>query len=189
MSVLHLQATCTASVGKACLALLLQGAERVKAAQQEAEAMKRETALAAAALEGRTQALARQEAAAAEAKALLAVRTKELDSREVHLCLLCYAHSSMRPGCNLRTVAQHTIENLCKFDEMSILKTLTFIQHLPVSLHAAETSNQLSLMHSGHHGRLFYQMAICQDLVGPHVSRARTVLTTLASDAGSHLQC
>ena len=51
--------------------------------------MKRETALAAAALEGRTQALARQEAAAAEAKALLAVRTKELDSREVHLCLLC----------------------------------------------------------------------------------------------------
>ncbi len=183
MSVLHLQATCTASVGKACLALLLQGAERVKAAQQEAEAMKRETALAAAALEGRTQALARQEAAAAEAKALLAVRTKELDSREVHLCLLCYAHSSMRPGCNLRTVAQHTIENLCKFDEMSILKTLTFIQHLPVSLHAAETSNQLSLMHSGHHGRLCYQ------IVGPHVSRARTVLTTLASDAGSHLQC
>ena len=50
--------------------------------------MKRETALAAAALEGRTQALARQEAAAAEAKALLTVRTKELDSREVHLCLL-----------------------------------------------------------------------------------------------------
>ena len=48
--------------------------------------MKRETALAAAALEGRTQALARQEAAAAEAKALLAVRVKELDSREVHFC-------------------------------------------------------------------------------------------------------
>ena len=64
----------------------VQGAEKVKAAQQEAEAMKRETALAAAALEGRTQALARQEAAAAEAKALLAVRVKELDSREVHFC-------------------------------------------------------------------------------------------------------
>ena len=62
---------------------VVQGAEKVKAAQQEAEALKRETALAAAALEGRTQALARQEAAAAEAKALLAVRTKELDNREV----------------------------------------------------------------------------------------------------------
>ena len=67
----------------------MQGAEKVKAAQQEAEAMKRETALAAAALEGRTQALARQEAAGAEAKALLAVRTKELDNREV--CRL-YGH-------------------------------------------------------------------------------------------------
>jgi len=62
---------------------LVQGGEKVKAAQQEAEAMKRETALAAAALEGRTQALARQETAAAEAKALLAVRNKELDNREV----------------------------------------------------------------------------------------------------------
>ena len=66
-------------------ALVVQGAEKVKAAQQEAEALKRETALAAAALEGRTQALARQEAAAAEAKALLAVRVKELDNREVNL--------------------------------------------------------------------------------------------------------
>lgn len=55
----------------------------MRAAQQEAEALKRETALAAAALEGRSQALARQEAAAAEAKALLTARTKELDSREV----------------------------------------------------------------------------------------------------------
>ena len=64
---------------------VVQGAERIKAAQQEAEAQKRETALAAAALEGRTQALARQEAAAAEAKALLAVHTKELDNREVNL--------------------------------------------------------------------------------------------------------
>ena len=81
--------------------------------------MKRETALAAAALEGRTQALARQEAAAAEAKALLTVRTKELDSREVHLRVTCYAHSSMRPGCNLKPVAQHTIESLCKFVETS----------------------------------------------------------------------
>lgn len=65
---------------------VVQGAEKVKAAQAEAEALKRETALAAAALEGRTQALARQEAAAAEAKALLAVRTKELDNREVEPC-------------------------------------------------------------------------------------------------------
>lgn len=65
----------------------VQGAEKVKAAQQEAEALRRETALAAAALEGRTQALARQEAAAAEAKALLAVRTKELDNREVEALL------------------------------------------------------------------------------------------------------
>lgn len=97
------------TLGKACLALLLQGAERVKAAQQEAEAMKRETALAAAALEGRTQALARQEAAAAEAKTLLTARTKEMDSREVHLCSLCYAHLSMRPGCSLHAVAQHAI--------------------------------------------------------------------------------
>lgn len=62
----------------------VQGAEKVKAALQEAETLKRETALAAAALEGRIQALARQEAAAAEAKALLAVRTKELDNREVN---------------------------------------------------------------------------------------------------------
>lgn len=130
-------------MGNACLALLSQGAERVNAAQQEAEAMKRETALSAAALEGRIQALARQEAAAAEAKALLTVRTKELDNREVHLCLLCYAHSSMRPGCNLHAVAQHAIENLCKLVEMSTLKTLMFIQHLPVSLHAAEISKQL----------------------------------------------
>lgn len=65
-----------------------QGSEKVKAAQQEAEALKRETALAAAALEGRTQALARQEAAAAEAKALLAMRTKELDNREASKPLL-----------------------------------------------------------------------------------------------------
>ena len=64
---------------------IVQGAEKVKAAQQEAEALKRETALAAAALEGRTQALARQEATAAEAKALLGMRTKELDNREVDL--------------------------------------------------------------------------------------------------------
>ena len=62
-----------------------QGAEKMKAAQQEGEALRRETALAAAALEGRTQALARQEAAAAEIKALLAVRTKELDKREASL--------------------------------------------------------------------------------------------------------
>ena len=66
---------------------VVQGAEKIRAAQQEAEALKRETALAAAALEGRTQALARQEAAAAEAKALLAVRTKELDNREARASL------------------------------------------------------------------------------------------------------
>lgn len=72
-----------------------QGAERIKAAQQEAEALGRETALAAAALEGRNQALARQEAAAAEAKALLAVRTKELDKREASLTeATLYQHCS-----------------------------------------------------------------------------------------------
>lgn len=76
------QASCLLA-GTSYKVFVVQGAEKVKAAQQEAEALKRETALAAAALEGRTQALARQEAAAAEAKALLAVRTKELDNREV----------------------------------------------------------------------------------------------------------
>lgn len=65
------------------IACVLQSADQVKAAQQEAEAMKRETALAAAALEGRTQTLARQEAAAAESHAHLQTRIKELDSREV----------------------------------------------------------------------------------------------------------
>jgi len=175
-------------VGTACSALLLQGAERVKAAQQEAEAMKRETALAAAALEGRTQALARQEAAAAEAKALLTGRTKELDSREVHLCLLCYAHSSMRPGCNLRLIAQHTTENLCKFVEMSTLKALTFLQHLPVSLHAAEISNQLYPMQV-QAPRWTLSLGVLRSCIGLHLSRAWTLLTTLASDAGSHLQC
>ena len=64
-------------------AVWLQSADQVKAAQQEAETMKRETALAAAALEGRTQSLARQEAAAAESRATLQARSKELDSREV----------------------------------------------------------------------------------------------------------
>ena len=62
---------------------MLQSADQIKAAQQEAEAMKRETALVAATLEGRTQTLARQEAAAAESWATLQARTKELDSREV----------------------------------------------------------------------------------------------------------
>ena len=62
---------------------MLQSADQIKAAQQEAEAMKRETVLAAATLEGRTQTLARQEAAAAESRATLQARTKELDSREV----------------------------------------------------------------------------------------------------------
>lgn len=47
--------------------------------------MKRDTAAAAAALEGRTQTLARQEAAAAESRATLQARTKELDGREVTL--------------------------------------------------------------------------------------------------------
>ena len=76
------------------LCCIVQGAEKVKAAQQEAEALKRETALSAAALEGRTQALGRQEAAAAEAKALLAVRTKELDNREASHPLLAFFSST-----------------------------------------------------------------------------------------------
>lgn len=67
----------------------MQSADQVKAAQQEAETMKRETALAAAALEGRAQTLTRQETAAAEARAVLQTRTRELDSREVNTQLSC----------------------------------------------------------------------------------------------------
>lgn len=78
-------------------ACVLQSADQVKAAQQEAETMKRETALAAAALEGRTQTLARQEAAAAESHAHLQTRIKELDSREV--CYHEVSHTCEESAC------------------------------------------------------------------------------------------
>ena len=83
---------------------IVQGAEKVKAAQQDAEALKRETALAAAALEGRTQTLARQEATAAEAKALLVVRTKELDNREVQLTQAHYLSENAVTECLSKAV-------------------------------------------------------------------------------------
>ena len=73
---------------------------------------------------------------------------------------------------------------------MSTLKLLIFLQRLPVSLRATDISNQLRPMQVqaprytlSENGNL---LRSCNSL---HVSRECTVLTTLASDAGSHLQC